>query len=252
MIDPILSPIILCACYLIGCISFARLVTKWWSGRDPTQFEIPVDGTGERYKAITVGGNTVSSELGSKAGMLVSVLDILKIFLPTLFCKLYFPNQPDYTLIAAVGGLTGHIWPIFYRFHGGSGFSAIIGGLLVIDPLAVLVTPIAGMLLGMVVFRNLIIASLGWLWLLIPWFWWRTGGDLAHMVYVVIINLLFLLAMFPEVMMARKYSQKGKYLEYGMGSLKSNPMGRGMLKMAQALGFMKDSKKTEVNTDGEE
>jgi glycerol-3-phosphate acyltransferase PlsY len=226
--------------YLIGSISFARLVTRWWSGKDVTQFEIPVDGTEERYKVISVGGNSVSSELGPKAGMLVSLLDILKIFLPTLFCKLYFPDQPVYTLIAAVGGIVGHIWPVYYRFHGGSGFSAIMGGLLVIDPLAVVVAPVTGLLLGMLVFRNLVVASLGWIWLLIPWFWWRTSGDPAHIIYAVIVNVLFILAMAPEVKMAMKYRREGKYLEYGISSLKSNPMGRGMLKMAQAVGFMRE------------
>jgi glycerol-3-phosphate acyltransferase PlsY len=235
--------------YLIGSVSFARLVTRWWSGKDVTQFEIPVEGTNERYKVISVGGNSVSSELGPKAGMLVSLLDILKIFLPTLFCKLYFPDQPVYALVAAVGGMAGHIWPVYYRFHGGSGFSAIMGGLLAIDPLAVIATPVAGLLLGMLVFRNLIVANLAWIWLLIPWFWWRTSGDPAHLIYAVVLNVLFILAMAPEVKMALKYRREGKYLEYGISSIKSNPMGRGMLKMAQSLGFMKENEPPKGKSD---
>jgi glycerol-3-phosphate acyltransferase PlsY len=136
-------------------------------------------------------------------------------------------------LLAALGGITGHIWPIYYHFHGGSGFSAIIGSLLVIDPLAVVVTPIAGLLLGMVVFRNLIVASLSWIWLLIPWFWWRSDGDPIYFLFAVIVNILFILAMVPEIKMARKYAQQGKYIEYGLGSISSNPMGRGLLRMAK-------------------
>jgi glycerol-3-phosphate acyltransferase PlsY len=239
-----LTLLVAVTCYLIGSVSFARLITKWWSGKDVTQFEIPVEGTEDRYKVISVGGNSVSSELGPKAGMLVSLLDILKIFIPTLFCKLYFHDQPAFALIVALGGLIGHIWPVYYRFHGGSGFSAIMGGLLVIDPLAVVATPVAGLLLGMLILRNLIVASLGWIWLLIPWFWWRSGGDPAYILYAVALNVLFLLAMAPEVKMAMKYRREGKYLEYGFSSLKSNPMGRGMLKMAQSLGFMKEERKS--------
>jgi len=220
--------------YLIGSVSFARLVTKWWaSGKDVTQFEIPVEGTNDRYKVLSIGGNSVSSELGPMAGMAVSILDILKIVIPTLFCRFYFHGQPVYMLTAALGGLIGHIWPVYYRFHGGSGFSAILGGLLVIDPLAVLVTPVAGLLLGMAVLRNLIVASLAWIWLLIPWFWWRSSSNLAYILYAVIVNLLFILAMVPEIKMARKYAKDGKILEYGLGSLSSNPMGRGMLKIAK-------------------
>ena len=220
--------------YLIGSISFARLVTRLWSpGKDVTKFEIPVDGTEDRYQVISIGANSVSSVLGPKAGMIVSVLDILKIFIPTLLFKLVFPEQPAYALIAAVAGMMGHIWPIYHHFHGGSGFSAVVGGLLVIDWLAALLSPVAGLLLGMVVFRNMVVASLSWLWLLIPWFWWRTGGDIQYILYAVAVNVLFILAMIPEIRMARKYQREGKYIEYGLSNLKSHPIGRSLLKIAK-------------------
>ena len=222
------------AAYLIGSLSFARLVTKWWaSGKSITEHEIAVEGTGESYKVLSIGANSAGSMLGPKAGMAVSVLDILKIFLPTLLFKLFFPEQPLYFLLAAIFGLMGHVWPIYYRFHGGSGFSAIMGGLFVIDWLAVLVSPIAGLLLGMLVFRNMIVASLSWLWLLIPWLWWRKDGDVVYILYAVAVNIIFLLAMLPEYQTAMKYKKEGKHLEYGLGYLKSNPMGRGMLKIAK-------------------
>ena len=220
--------------YLLGSISFARVVTYLWtSGKDISEHEIPVDGTTESYKVVSIGANSAASLLGRKAGMAVSILDILKVFLPTLFFKLYFPEQPVYTLISATSGLIGHVWPIYYRFHGGVGFSAILGGLLVIDWLAIVVTPIAGLFLGMLVFRNMIVASLSWLWLLIPWMWWRSDGDLAHILFAVAVNLIFMLAMLPEYQTAMKYKKEGKYIEYGLGQLKSNPMGRGMLKIAK-------------------
>jgi acyl phosphate:glycerol-3-phosphate acyltransferase len=225
------------ASYLIGSISFARLVTKWWSpGWDVTEFEIALEGKQESYKAISMGGNSVSSRLGPKAGLTVGLLDILKVMLPTLLFKLIFPQQPEYGLLAALGGMAGHIWPVYYRFHGGSGFSAILGGLLVIDWVAAFVSPIAGLFLGMVILRNMIAANLSWIWLLIPWFWWRTSGDPAHILYALAVNILFILAMIPEVKMAMKYKKEGKYLEYGLGSLQSHPMGRGMLKMARFFG----------------
>lgn len=226
--------IIVLVCYLIGSLSFARIITRHLApDKDVTQFEIPVEGTDDRYKVISVGANSVSGELGHKAGMTVGLLDILKSILPVLFCRLYFHGQPVYMLTAALAGLTGHIWPVYYRFHGGSGYSAILGGLLVIDPLAVLVAPIAGLLLGMVVLRNMIVASISWIWLLIPWLWWRSGGNPVFIAYAISVNIIFILAMLPEIKMAQKYVQKGKTIEYGMGSLSSNPMGRGMLKLAK-------------------
>ena len=84
----------------------------------------------------------------------------------------------------------------------------------------------------MAVFRNMIVASLSWIWLLIPWLWWRSEGGLNHILYALAVNILFVLAMLPEYQTAMKYKEKGKYIEYGMGYLKSTPMGRGMLKIA--------------------
>jgi glycerol-3-phosphate acyltransferase PlsY len=231
--DPFIVFLSLLISYLLGSISFARLVVRIWTGKDVTEFEISVDGTDEKYKAPSIGGNTVSTMLGPRGGMIVGIADILKIMLPTLAFKIIFPEQPAYALLAAVGGLLGHIWPIYYRFHGGSGFSAILGGLLVIDWPAALILPIVGLLLGLLVFRNLVVATLSWIWLIIPWFWWRTGGDPAYIVYAIAVNIIFLLAMVPEYQLAMKYKREGKYLEYGMGSLKAHPMGRGMLKMAK-------------------
>jgi hypothetical protein len=37
----------------------------------------------------------------------------------------------------------------------------------------------------------------------------------------------------PEIKTALKYKREGKYIEYGMGSMKSHPMGRSMLKIAK-------------------
>ena len=231
--DPIIATSSFICSYLIGSISFARIIVKLWTGGDVTKFEVAINGSEEKYKAISIGGNTVSSVLGPRGGVLVGILDILKIIIPTFILKLLFPDQPAYMLIAAVGGLMGHIWPVFYRFHGGSGFSAIIGGLLVINWPAAIILPIAGLLLGMLVFRNMIVASLSWIWLFIPWFWWRTDGNPAYMLYALAVNIIFLLAMVPEYQTAMKYRKEGKYLEYGMGYMKANPMGRGMLKMAK-------------------
>ena len=231
--DPIIAFFSLAISYLLGSISFARVIVKLWTGKDVTEFEVTVDGTDDKYKAIAIGGNTVSTVLGAKGGLTVGILDILKVTLPTLAFNLLYPEQPAYMLIAAIGGLLGHNWPIYHRFHGGAGFSAIMGGLLVIDWLAVIVSPITGLILGMVIFRNMIVASLSWLWLLIPWFWWRTGGDLMHIIFAIAVNIIFLIAMIPEYQMAMKYKKEGRQREFGLGALKANPMGRGMLKMAK-------------------
>ena len=58
--DPSIAVLSLLTSYLLGSISFARLVVKLWTGKDVTKVEIAVDGTEDKYQAISIGGNTVS------------------------------------------------------------------------------------------------------------------------------------------------------------------------------------------------
>jgi acyl phosphate:glycerol-3-phosphate acyltransferase len=220
--------------YLIGSVSFARLVTKLRTGQDVTKFEIPVQGTEEHYKILAVSANSVSSVLGARAGMFVSLLDMLKIVIPALFCRFYFADQPWYMLVVTAAGISGHIWPVYHRFHGGTGYSPLIGGLLVIDPLAAIVCPVAGIVLGIVILRNIIVATVSWIWLLIPWLWWR-HPDNAYLYFAIVVNIMIMLAFVPEIRNVKKYSREGKMEQYGLGSLNSNPMGRGFIKIARAF-----------------
>lgn len=218
--------------YFIGAVSFARVVARRIAPEvDLAKTEIRLAGAEGEYRAVNVGANVAGSVAGPRAGGMAAMLDVIKVTLPTLAFRLLFPEQP-YFLIAAAAGIAGHNWPVYYRFHGGSGFSPTLGGLLVVDPLAVVVTPITGWLLGLFVFRNIVIAVLSWLWLLIPWFWLRTHSP-VYVWYALVVNLLFGLAMIPEARLALKYYREGQLANYGIGSLQSNPMGRGMLKLAK-------------------
>jgi acyl phosphate:glycerol-3-phosphate acyltransferase len=239
---------ILCSSYLLGSLSFARIVTRIWTGKDVTQFELPVEDDQETYKAIAIGANTVSTQLGAKGGMVVSILDISKVALAAFLSRYLFPQSNWAPILASIGGMLGHIWPVYHNFHGGAGFSAIVGGLIILDPLAVLVSPLIGLLLGMVIFRNMIVATLSWIWLLIPWFLLRKPAQPEFIIYSIAVNFLFILAMIPEIKMGLKYKKEGKMDQYGIGSMSANPMGRGYLKMARAIGFMKK----EVSEEGSE
>lgn len=234
--------VITVAGYLLGAISFSRLVVAIIApGKDISGAEIPIIDSSETMQVGHIGGNVVGQEFGARWGMLVSLLDIAKVALPSLVCKFVYPDLPYYVLLVGIAGMAGHNWPIYYRFHGGMGFSPLMGSLLVVDWLSVIVLPIAGTFLGLVV-RNMVVASLSWLWLLIPWMWFRTN-DWVYVLYAIIVNLLFLLAMIPEIKRALGYWRAGKLHEYGESMLKSNPMGRGMMKMAERFNFSNDSDK---------
>jgi glycerol-3-phosphate acyltransferase PlsY len=116
---------------------------------------------------------------------------------PTLALRLAFPGE-DYFLIAAALGMVGHVWPIYYGFRGGRGHSPIIGGMLVIDPLGLLITIIVGDILGVFVFRSFLIASSAYIVLLLPWLWWQHGQPLA-VIYALVINVVYWIAVIPEL-----------------------------------------------------
>lgn len=220
--------------YLSGAISFARLITKWVAPQvDLTGLQVPIVGTEERSPVNVVAANTASMILGPRYGCLIAVLDMAKVAVPMLAFKTLYPDRTIF-LVVAVAGLVGHNWPIFFRFQGGRGFSAIFAGFVVTDLLGAVVTPFLGMLLGMVIFRNVSVAYIAWLWLMIPWLWFRTQ-DLAFLVYAVVVNLVFILAILPEIRMLLRYRREDKLEAYMQGLMGSSPRWRGMTKIANRL-----------------
>ena len=226
--------------YLLGCISFARIISRLVAPeQDVTQTEMAVPGTEEKMQLRAVSGTAVSIHLGAKYGCLTALLDMLKVALPVAFFRFAFPGQP-YFLIAAITGIMGHNWPAFYGFKGGSGLSPTYGGMLVISPVGTIVTAIGGMVLGLFVLRNVVVSYLAGLWLMIPWLWFTTY-DLWYLAYGIIANVLFLIAMLPEIKTVREYQKRGIGTEVAVG-MDMTPMGRMMGKMMKRMGLDKSNK----------
>jgi glycerol-3-phosphate acyltransferase PlsY len=239
--DPVIALLAAAIGYLCGAISFARLVGRIVAPQeDLTQTEVTLESGDDKVVMSPVSATTVSMSLGARYGFITVVLDMLKIAVPTLIVKLLYP-EAYYFLITATAGMIGHIWPLYHRFRGGRGLSAVYGGMFAIDPIGVFVTSIAGMLLGLLVLRDMLIAYVGGLWLLIPWLWFRTH-EVAYLIYAVAVNIIFLLAMLPE---ARQYIQlrrEGK-LEDLAGVMQHTGMGRGIYRMAKRFGVMEEVEK---------
>jgi len=195
-LDPILALTAALIGYGLGAISFARVITRLVKPeQDISHLEMQVPGTDIRVRSDAVSATTVRLHLGPQYGCLVGLLDILKAAAPTLAFKLLYPDQPYY-LFAATFAIVGHIFPIYYRFHGGRGLSPLIGGMLVVDWLGTLLLNSLTAAFG-VPKHNSLLAGLG-IVLMIPWTWlrshdpWQTG-------YMLIANALFWGAMIPEL-----------------------------------------------------
>jgi glycerol-3-phosphate acyltransferase PlsY len=222
--------------YLLGSFSFARLIGRLVAPKvDVSRTELPIPGTNESISMRAVSGTAVSIHLGPKWGVLTSLFDMLKVALPTLAFRLLYPGT-HYFLISAVAGVIGHNWPLYYRFKGGSGLSAIYGSMFVIDWIGVLATAVGGMILGMVVIRDVVVSYLAGLWLIIPWLWFRTH-DVGYLAYGVAVNILFVLALLPEIRKVMEYRRRG--LGGTAAEMDVTPMGRMMTKMANRLGLTK-------------
>lgn len=230
--------IVIIVSYLIGSISFTRLVSHWLDpGLDIEKVEIAAEGSETGTTLRNIGATTASVKLGPKVGCSIAFLDILKVAIPTYVFKLLYP-QGEYFLIAAVFGMIGHNWPVFYRFRGGGGMSSIYGGFLAIDWIGVIPCSFAGMAIGFLLVKDVLVAYLAGVWLMIPWMWFRFHEP-AYVIYAVVVNIIFMLALLPEIRNQIQAHKEGR--EDMTASMETFPMGRGMLKMMEKLKLVKKS-----------
>lgn len=115
------------AAYLIGSLSFAVIVSRAMGLADPR-------GYGSRNPGAT---NVLRS--GNKtAAVLTLLLDALKGFVPVLLVRLFgarFGLGEGAVALVGVAAFLGHLWPLFFRFHGGKGVATAAGVLFAFNPL---------------------------------------------------------------------------------------------------------------------
>jgi glycerol-3-phosphate acyltransferase PlsY len=231
--------------YLLGSLSFGRIVAHiMHPGEELREVEMDWAGADEKYKLESIGGNTVGMRLGARAGCIVGFLDIFKTFLPTLVFYLLYPVEP-YFLSAALAGFIGHCWPIFHGFKGGRGISPFYGGLFGFDPLGAIVVAFTSLFIGMVILKELAIAYTGGVILVIFWFLLTKNNNplfIYYMAYAILINILFILAMIPEIKQIVAFRKKYGKADMAAG-METFPMGQHMLRLMYKLGLQKDSPK---------
>lgn len=245
--DPIVVLAAIVVGYLLGAISFARLVAGFAAPEtdiSSTMMEIP--GKDISLEMKSVSATSVMMHTGPKYGCLTSILDMAKVSVPTLAFMLLYPGE-NYFLITAVAGVAGHNFPIYYKFKGGRGVSPIFGGLLIIDWISIPVTVLVSNILGLALFRNVMIAYTGFTFLLIPWMWFRFQ-DWAYVAYAVAITLLFYLAMIPELKQYYHLWKAGELEGIEMDEVMETTHMKYVLRMGKKLGFIKDKPKPEGDT----
>ncbi|WP_442970778.1 glycerol-3-phosphate 1-O-acyltransferase PlsY [Rossellomorea sp. LJF3] len=109
--------LILILSYLLGSIPSGLLIGKTFYGKD-----IREHGSGN------LGGTNTFRTLGVKAGMIVTIMDILKGTLATLLPLMFASDV--HMLLAGVFAVIGHMYPVFANFRGGKAVATSAGVLL--------------------------------------------------------------------------------------------------------------------------
>jgi glycerol-3-phosphate acyltransferase PlsY len=224
--------------YLIGSVPFPRILHLLLFHRmkkaDQNTGEPGTEGPAEPpiYSATFVG-----TEYGKQYGCLTSILDMLKVILPTLAARMIYPGEIVY-LVVALFAIVGNNFPIFNKFKGGAGYSAVLGAVLVINWFGVFIANAAAMILGYLLGSVMIMRVAGNI-LYIVWFWiWF--NDIYYVGFMVLANAVFWLSVtrhlrklpqvkkkagdeFSQEYMAKKLLMGGKFGyfidEYGFPAL---------------------------------
>lgn len=164
--------------YLLGSIPSAL-----WIGKLFYKTDIREHGSGN------LGGTNTFRVLGKRAGLTVTILDILKGTAAVLLLSLpYFEYTNVHPLIPGVLAVVGHMFPVFARFKGGKAVATSGGVVLAYHwPVFIIVLAtffIALKLTKMVSLSSMIVSVAGFLYSI--YYYIRTGD-----IYLMIMIGLF-------------------------------------------------------------
>lgn len=121
--------------YLVGCINPAVIISKI------KNVNLKEEGT------CNLGATNTAFVLGKKAGIFVMIFDILKSFFSYKIAKWLFPKLLIAGILASIGCILGHCFPVFMHFEGGKGLAAFGGLILAYSPKMFLAIVTTGVIL---------------------------------------------------------------------------------------------------------
>ena len=112
--------------YLIGSLNFSLVISKWILKKD-----IRTEGSGN------AGATNITRSYGKKIGLVVLILDILKVVVAVgiawAFKKSFIILNDIIIQFIFIAVLLGHFFPIFFKFKGGKGAACYAGMIFCID-----------------------------------------------------------------------------------------------------------------------
>lgn len=161
--------------YLLGSISCAVLVAKWFNLPDPR-----TQGSGNP------GATNMLRVGGKKAAIIVLVGDAFKGLLAVLIGRLLGAEGFWLGMVGLIA-VVGHIYPVFFKFKGGKGVATAAGVLFGLSFIVAIVTLITWVVVAAVSryssLASLLSAGLAPIYLLI-------GGHFAYFIPMVLVTVL--------------------------------------------------------------
>jgi glycerol-3-phosphate acyltransferase PlsY len=114
-----MSVLVVVLAYMLGSVSFAIVVSKLMALPDPRS-----------YGSKNPGATNVLRTGRKAAAVATLVGDAAKGWLAVWLALLFLPAAAPY---AALAVFLGHLFPVYYRFHGGKGVATAAGVLFGID-----------------------------------------------------------------------------------------------------------------------
>ena len=135
----------LCLGYMLGCLNPAA-----WVGKQKN-VDLKQAGTGN------LGATNTTMVLGRKAGAFVLLFDVLKSFLAARLARWIFPQLAVSGMLACIGTILGHCFPVTLHFSGGKGLAAFGGMILAYNPLMFVIVVLSG--IGIMVLLDIGVAA---------------------------------------------------------------------------------------------
>ena len=131
--------------YAMGCLNPAA-----WVGKKHN-VNLKQAGTGN------LGATNTTMVLGRKAGAFVLIFDVAKSFIAARLARWLFPQLAVSGMLASIGVILGHCFPITMRFSGGKGLAAFGGMILAYNPLMFVIVVLSG--IGIMVLLDIGVAA---------------------------------------------------------------------------------------------
>lgn len=162
--------------YLMGCISPAAIISKIKN--------VNLREVGTK----NLGATNTTLVLGKRAGAMVLIVDVMKSILSAKLVKVLFPQAVCAGMIACIGCILGHCFPVFLGFQGGKGLAAFAGMVLEYNPWFAIPIVISGVIL-MMVFNTGVVAPICGV-ILFPILVTCFHGSVGEIIYAVVSSCI--------------------------------------------------------------